>query len=158
MADLHRKRRGCHWASSLTWDATLAANVNLHGASPWHPKQHRQLVSSNQRETPPDKPGASSSSSLRVSTAMGSVVIAQESRCVSPTRRCRARLKTAAGCPVRTLLDAPGLRGGGSRSLLSASGASGSIISLFESQCAETYPALPHSVPYFGLTSPLARK
>src|SRR6266496_338009 len=97
MADLHRKRRGCHWASSLTWDATLAANVNLHGASPWHPKQHRQLVSSNQRETPPDKPGASSSSSLRVSTALGSVVIAQESRCVSPTRRCRARLKTAAG-------------------------------------------------------------
>ncbi len=99
MADLHRKRRGCHWASSLTWDATPAANVNLHGASPWHPKQHRQLVSSNQRETPPDKPGASSSSSLRVSTALGSVVIAQESRCVSPTRRCRARLRTAAGCP-----------------------------------------------------------
>src|SRR6266542_88060 len=71
MADLHRKRRGCHWASSLTWDATLSANLNLHGASPWHPKQHRQLVSNNQRETPPDKPGASSSSPLRVSTALG---------------------------------------------------------------------------------------
>src|SRR5258708_9985376 len=43
----------------------LAASVNLHGASPWHPKKGRQIsFSSNERETPPDKPVAS----LRVFT------------------------------------------------------------------------------------------
>ena len=37
----------------------LAANVSLHGTSPWHPKNLRQISSSRQRETPTDKPGAS---------------------------------------------------------------------------------------------------
>src|SRR6266496_3954911 len=43
----------------------LAANVNLHGPSPWHPKKRlSDLFRSNHRETPPDKPVAS----LRVFT------------------------------------------------------------------------------------------
>src|SRR5258705_10988363 len=43
----------------------VAASVNLHGASPWHPKKVRQIsFNSNERETPPDKPVAS----LRVFT------------------------------------------------------------------------------------------
>ncbi len=37
----------------------VGSNVNLHGASPWHPKLFDSSVSSNQRETPPDKPVAS---------------------------------------------------------------------------------------------------
>jgi len=43
----------------------LAASVNLHGASPWHPKPASSalLVATNVR-LPPDKPGASTSSFL----------------------------------------------------------------------------------------------
>jgi hypothetical protein len=38
---------------------SVAANVNLHGASPWHPKKSAGSFRSNERETPPDKPVAS---------------------------------------------------------------------------------------------------
>jgi hypothetical protein len=43
----------------LTLEATLAANVNLHGARPWHPSVVIFCFASSKRETPRDKPVAS---------------------------------------------------------------------------------------------------
>jgi len=43
----------------LTLEATLAANVNLHGARPWHPSVVIFCFASGKREAPRDKPVAS---------------------------------------------------------------------------------------------------
>ncbi len=61
---------GCHrlarWRLTFLAICFGSSKRDLHGASPWHPRLLRQLGSSSQRETPPDKPRASSRSFLRI--------------------------------------------------------------------------------------------